>query len=245
MIFLVAALMMAAILLFLLLSTIWYSKAYKRLYQYKLAGEISVTEKERKRIAADLHDDLGPLLAITKLQAESIYNEQGSNRLVLKEIISNIEYAICSMERVNMVLVPPLLQKKGLKNALKALVQQLQVIHTIQITLICKQIPIIHKKEIELSVYRIVQELVNNVLKHSRASEINIAIRADVHFLHIHVRDNGVGFDLHDMQQNAKGLGLQSITNRAELLRGTLQIEAMPGEGVHAVVQIPLKNILL
>ena len=237
---LIAAIMMAAILFSFVLFLCRYHYTYRAMSRQKLSAEMQACEQERKRIAADLHDDIGPLLALAKLQAECVVKDASNNRGLLKEVIQHIDCSLHAIRSLHQNLSPPLLQHRSLEEALRLLVKKVAAAGVMQVSFICKPLPCI-PDTMATSVYRIIQELVNNSIRHSGGTHLHVLLKYRKPFLAIHVRDNGKGFCMEEVMQRGAGTGLHNIISRAELLHATIDIDASCTTGTHICMLVPVE----
>jgi signal transduction histidine kinase len=204
-----------------------------------IQNTISAQEKERKRIAQDLHDEVGAMLSVVKLNVGRI--EKKSEEPVAKELAAEtkkyLDEVITQVRRISRSLLPPSLEKLGLYFALEELANWVNKAE--QLKIICwkngEQFRFDVKKE--LAVFRIVQELLNNAIKHSGASVININTRFSPNgCLMISVNDNGRGFLLADKMNT--GLGLKNLESRTQIMGAKFKMKSAPGKGTTAIIYI-------
>jgi PAS domain S-box-containing protein len=213
-----------------------------RIMQQKLITEaaIQVQEKEREEIGKELHDNINQILASTKLYLELalVGNPETIGDAVSKSY-HNITFIIEEIRRLTKKLVPPSLDNT-LAEAIRDLVEEIQVIAPVRISLMTD----IHEKlldeNIKLMIYRIVQEQINNILKHAAANEVQIKIINDSEKLHLMISDNGVGFDTN---KKSKGIGLRNIDNRVKFYNGITHLISHPGKGCCLEISIPMEKI--
>jgi len=198
-------------------------------------------EEERKRIATELHDGLGVLLSATKLQFTSIKDVKPENKPLIEKATQFLEQATSDVRKISHNMMPGLLTKLGLCEALEDLFEKLE--DTEGMDAVC-EIQGAHERlpqNQEIMIYRIVQEMVNNTLKHSGAKKISLRINVLPSKLDILFSDNGKGFDLDKMLEK-KSIGLQSIISRVKFLNGTVSINSSPGKGTEFAMQIPVSG---
>ena len=204
-----------------------------------LKTTIESQEAERKRIASELHDGVGAMLSAAKLNLgflkTSVTNDQG------KESISDtkemIDSTIETVRRISKDLLPASLEKFGLVEAIKEFSEKVST----KATMVSFQRPsstFSLTKQDELPVYRLVQEIVNNALKHAKAKNIIIDMRIE-NKLTINISDDGIGFDI-DLVKNdiTKGVGLYNIESRVGMLGGTMQLKSEIGNGTSYSIKI-------
>lgn len=196
---------------------------------------IRVQEGERKRIASDLHDELGAILSISKMQLIRAEKECVENTTRLTEIKSLIETALASTRRISHELMPLQLEKMGLEKALLSLLNGVEKTgdYTNVISIANLKLPWM----VELGLYRIYSELINNTVKHAKANSIHINISLEEELLYCKYVDNGIGLP---KTEKGKGLGMASIENRVKSLEGEWEWRNGTTEGFHVTMKIPL-----
>ena len=196
-------------------------------------------EKERKRIAKELHDGLGVLLSVTKMQFSAIKDASPENKPLIEKASQFLEQASGDVRKISHNMMPGLLTKLGLCEALEDLFEKLTDTEGIQA--ICyiegprERLP--ENKEIML--YRIIQEMVNNTLKHAEAGKIELRVNVSPGHLDIRFADNGKGFEVAEGIEK-KSIGLQSIWSRVNFLDGNISVESSPGKGTVYTIKIPV-----
>lgn len=213
-----------------------------------LRSSFQAEEGERKRIAQDLHDELGATLSISRmhlLQAERLHGKEKELLLTdLQNIRSLTESALESMRRISHQLMPPQLDKFGLIKTLETIADQLQTTGTIAVELkVLTEIPTLNE-EVQVSLYRVFMELINNTLKHSEATNIVIELSCFQQNLLGNYRDNGNGMVVtsNNSTSNSTGLGLKSMEGRMSSIGGKMEIEQSTNRGFSAQMSVPLSN---
>ncbi|HEY0743626.1 MAG TPA: sensor histidine kinase [Chryseosolibacter sp.] len=194
--------------------------------QKMMQAELESQESERRRLAADLHDSIGGMLSTIRVgittMAKSLPNPQA-----IDETKQMLDDTISSVRRISRDLMPSTLEKFGLMYAIKELCERFQQTSKIPVHFTSNsEIPKLDSQR-ELMIFRIAQELLNNAIKHSQASAINVSTHITA-TLALCVEDDGIGFDAEFHKSDAagnKGLGLYNIENRARLLGGELKFE--------------------
>lgn len=199
------------------------------------AGE----EKERARISRELHDGLGGMLTGIKMNLRTLQKQAAQPDLPqkLEEIMSQLQGMGDEIRKTAHNLMPDILQEHNLQQALQLYCNQLSTDRQ-QVSLQFHGTPDLADKSLELVVYRIVQELVQNIVKHAQASLAEIQVIHNKETLCISAEDNGIGFE----QEQGNGLGLQNIRSRVQALNGYCSITSAPGKGTTAFIEIDLKN---
>jgi two-component system NarL family sensor kinase len=194
--------------------------------QATIAGE----EVERKRIARDLHDGIGSLLSSLKMKLIKRPNSLHElNEHESEQVAILLNRSITELRQIAYNLVPETLLKLGLEKALQDLCLLLKTDH-INIIFHAQGIKPDISESNQMIIYRIIQELINNALKHSHCTEIIVDCSQNENLFFITVEDNGKGFDASD-PKTLQGSGLRNLKNRVEFLKGKLQIDSSPGEG--------------
>ncbi|MBD8487923.1 AAA family ATPase [Echinicola sp. CAU 1574] len=202
---------------------------------------IQTQEDERKRIAGDLHDSLGSLLSTIKMRLNRIQEDLSTNtpQLLYRETMDKMDEAIDEVRRIAHNMSPVSLRRFGLASALQTLVEQVnlggKLEGHLQILGLEDRLP----EQIELTIYRICQELVHNTVKHAHASNLYLQLINHEDSLNITVEDNGLGMD---KEKVATGLGLHGIEAKVQMLNGQFDIESQPGKGFLAVIDIPINT---
>jgi len=229
----------AIVLLFLvaiLVTTIlYYHKRKRALRKATVLAELNALEKERARIAADLHDDLGASLAAIKMKLQGLQVMSDNDKQVLHQSENYIDEAILKLKRISFDMMPLVLERKGLRQALEELVNTMQEAAGIQISFSydCRALP----KEETVHIYRIVQEALTNIIKHSGAATASVQLNTVKNRLHITISDNGKGFNKKNVTKMA-GRGLQNILARADVLNARLYLFTEKDRGVTWLLQI-------
>jgi two-component system, NarL family, sensor kinase len=188
-------------------------------------------EKERKRLAGDLHDGLGGMLAGVKMNLSrlALNNISQNSAMDLTKVIDQLDNSVSELRRIARNMMPESLLQLGLEPSLSDLCQSLNnaaLKVEFQSFGISKDLP----SETQVTIYRIVQELLNNTTKHAQASNVLVQCSQNENLFFITVEDNGRGFITTQSSMN-KGIGLTNITNRVDFLNGKLEINSQPGEG--------------
>jgi len=213
--------------------------------QVLLNASIRFQEEERQRIAADLHDDAGPLLATARLYLnENLVNQEKAQQL--QSIISAkqiIDDAIQLIRNISHSLMPPTLKNFGLESATMDLFQKINGSGAINASARFHDYRERLRVEQELLVFRIVQELVNNVLKHSQAGFIHLTQNTTGTHLYLRIHHDGKGIiqsEYEKLNQSAQGLGLKNIASRINVLNGRIFFVIDPSQTYFKItVEVP------
>jgi two-component system NarL family sensor kinase len=203
---------------------------------------INAEERERGRIAADLHDGLGQLLSASLLNLKLLFerlalNEENKERA--EQAISLLSNSYDEMRSISQQLMPEVVIRKGLILAVLGLAERSSH-EGFSIHVDSHSDEYALDREQEVVIYRIIQEVVNNAHKHSGADQLSIQFNSDLRGTTISLEDNGIGFDINMEKQ---GLGLSNIRSRVDYLGGTLDLDSSPGKGTLTILFIPPRNM--
>jgi signal transduction histidine kinase len=194
-------------------------------------------EEERTRLARDLHDGVGGLLSGVKL---SMSNMKGNvflseeNALAMNNVIMQLDQSIAELRRVSHNMMPESLIKYGLKEALENYCETLNVSGKIKVQLQTYGLEERMEQSTEIVIYRMVQELLNNVIKHADAKNVLIQLMRKHDRFTLTVEDDGKGFDTNEI---SNGAGLENMKARAEYLNGNVDIVSSKGEGTSVTIE--------
>lgn len=215
-------------------------------YQKKMMdAALESQENERRRVAGDLHDSIGAMLSTIRVSLITQAKRSHADVESITESKKMLDDTIDSVRRISRDLMPSTLEKFGLTQAVKEMCERFQSTSSLPIHYHEEgEIHAISKKR-ELMIFRIVQELINNALKHAHATVINVTIQSS-ETLQVTVADNGIGFDVQAQQNDmrtGKGLGLFNIENRARLIGAEVEFESVLQKGSRIVLSIPYEKI--
>ena len=233
------SLIIAIIIVYFFVSIIRYHRRYMRLQREKIFAEITIRENERKRIAGDLHDSLGPLLSAVKLNISSVEIEDAADQQILDKTGGYLDEIIGSLRRISHDLLPSTLERRGLLEAVQEFITQVKNKQSVNIQLyVVKEIKV--PKEKEIHIFRMIQEIVHNTIKHAEARNLQIGFSEESGHLLCLTKDDGRGFDKEKILSGSSGLGLRSLESRCEILNGVLTLDSMPGGGTNYFIKIPV-----
>lgn len=207
---------------------------------------IQTEEKERKRFAKDLHDGLGPLLSTVKMSISSL--AQLEHDQASREIVSNTEMvineAMKSLKEISDNLSPHVLNNFGLLRALRNFTNKINATKAIRIHLSSNITNERFSNNIEVVLYRVVCELINNTIKHAKAKNIRINLQHIEQELVITYKDDGIGFNKKQLekQPSTGGMGLSNIYSRINSLKGELHIESKPHQGTRVNIKVKIEK---
>lgn len=204
---------------------------------------VHIEERERQRVSQELHDEAGQSLLCLRLQLEMLEGRVPSSalRTELAEARALAERTVEDLRRVVADLSPSVLEHLGLAAAVRRLVVRLRRVSSIRPTVrmrLERRAP----KRLERVAYRLIQECLNNVVRHSQARRLNLFLGSDDKGLRIRVEDDGVGFQVAPTLARARGFGLAGIRERVALLGGRLEIRSSPGQGTRIRIELPVSE---
>ena len=213
----------------------------------RLSSQImTAQEAERRRISRELHDDLGGALAVLKLRTsfieKNLQTDQAGLREESRQIMEHIDQVIDDVARISRDLSPSILEDLGLAPALRRLIENFAKAHQIEVASELAGLDAPLSKNAQFLLYRILQEALTNIGKHSQAKNASIVIRQENGRLLVSVDDDGRGFDAgaNDTKRAAeKGMGLATMKERARMLGGTFDISGRAGLGTRITLVIP------
>jgi signal transduction histidine kinase len=197
-------------------------------------------EEERRRIGRELHDEAGQSMLLLRLQLEMMERDAPEPlRPRLAETRAIAERAVAELRRLVAALSPAVLERLGLKSALRQLAARFRKMHSaglrLRISTPSEGLPV----QTQEVVYRVAQECLQNIAKHSRATQVNISLGTADKSIRLSVADNGAGFCAETARDQPMSFGLAGMRERAALLGGTLAVRSAPGEGARITLQLP------
>jgi signal transduction histidine kinase len=202
-------------------------------------SSIDAMEDERRRVSRDLHDEIGAALSVLRLQVGQMnvdkdFNPEKAQNLIVgsKQLIDN---TIENVRRISNDMLPSGLEEFGLKYAIEMLCDKIEGASKLVIHLNIDGLQRMDKR-LELSLYRILQELLNNTLKHANATEANINFKTENQQLTITYQDNGQGFNFEKLSK--RGLGLNNIESRVSMIHGQLKYMTDLEKGMRVVLTV-------
>lgn len=231
---------LAVLLAFFLLSLFKQNRKYRRLQKEKLNAEINATEMERNLIATELHNDIGPYLSSIKMRLNLL---ETTNQADLLDVKAALDKCVDQVRGMAKSLAPLAIFHIPLIDALKQYISQVSFDQSLKINLIEKESPSLTQDQSN-QLYRILQEIILNTVKHAHATELNIEFSKEEDQLLIRTADNGVGYDAYEIRATHKmGLGLLGIQSRIEYLNGTMVISDEIKKGTRYNIRIPLERV--
>lgn len=208
-----------------------------------LQNTIKIQEKERARLGADIHDDLGPMLSTIKMHVNQL-THSGNYNGKMQMISGYLDETIAGMREISKNLFPNILKEFGLQVALEDLKDRVNSANKITIHVETSSDFSYLDESVALSLYRITQEFVNNSLKHSKAKNIYISLLEKEDNITLEIKDDGIGFDLEQLKNSKKGIGLKSMELRSKSINSIFNFQTKPGEGTQIKVLYTPQNEL-
>ncbi|MEW4922789.1 ATP-binding protein [Algibacter sp. 2305UL17-15] len=195
-------------------------------------------EKERQRIANDLHDDLGGLMATVKLHFNALKDKQTPE--LFDKTTTLLDEAYHKVRAIAHAKNSGVIAKQGLLKAVQNMADKISASNKITVDVIDHGLENRLENSLELTIFRIIQELITNVIKHAEATEATIHLTNHEDSLNIMIEDNGKGFNPSQITTKNKGMGISSIDKRVEHLNGTLTIESEHKKGTTIIIDLPI-----
>ena len=207
---------------------------------------VEVQETERRTIARELHDEVGQTLTVAQLNLQALLQTSGTEALTprLNESLTAVERVLEQVHDISLNLRPSMLDDLGLEPTLRWYTGRQAALAGLRAEVLIDPLERRLDPAIETQCFRIAQEALTNVVKHAKARVVTVEVRQHDEQLHLSVRDDGVGFDLACVREQAvrgASLGLLSMEERATLAGGSLQYHAAPGQGTEVHAWFPLK----
>ncbi len=204
---------------------------------------LEAEEKERRRIAQDLHDGVGQLLSAAKLNLSNldskITTQTEEQKLAIQNALSLVDDSVKEVRAVSHNMMPNTLIKLGLASAVREFITKLGKAPTLKVDLEIVGLDTRLDNQVETVLYRVIQEIVNNIIKHAKASQISMQLIHHETELNIMIEDNGVGFDTNQLD-DFEGIGLKGIKTRIEFLNGSVHFDSSIARGTTVIIDIPL-----
>ncbi|HQD10827.1 MAG TPA: histidine kinase [Flavihumibacter sp.] len=235
---LIAVVSLTVFLVYFFVILLRQQRINRRLFEEKLRTEIETLEKERKRMAADLHDDLGPSLLAIKFQTSSLELTDPIDHETLQMAHAQMDHLLEKIREISNDILPSALNRKGLTAAVRDFSQTVSRSAAIAIHLSIDDMPDLPAEK-AVHLFRVLQEIVHNTIKHAAAKNLYIEWRQNNTALSIVTRDDGKGFNTEEAAGKMRGLGLNNIVSRTEILGGKLYLDAAPGKGTRYEINIP------
>lgn len=212
----------------------------KRNQNLILNSIIQTEENERKRISSDLHDGIGPLLTTIKLYTQALSDSKDSEQqsMIRNKLIVLIEDAVNSISEISFNISPHILLNHGVVAAVSSFIEKFSIHKKLHIEFIHNDIKRFDE-HIEITIYRLFTELINNTLKHAKATQVKLKLTENENTIILKYQDNGIGFDPDSFKLAPKGMGLENFRSRVQSFNGLFLLKSKPGEGVYVSITLP------
>ena len=197
---------------------------------------IQVQERERNRIGHELHDNVNQILTTVMLFVNMLNAEKESEKHVKSKIHEYVCLSIEEIRKLSRELVEPKMKEAGLIESIRLLIEDIHISNALRINFSFDSEVELTTNAKKVTLFRIVQEQLKNILKHSKASEARIGLLREKNSLCLSISDNGVGFDAN---QTYRGIGLSNIHERTRFYNGNVEIQSTAGEGCKLYISIP------
>lgn len=235
----VSFIIIAIIVGYFIISLIRHQRRIVAANKRNFLAELTLLEKDRMRIAADLHDELCPVLTAVKFQVDSIDAVDEYDKQAIATSKQQIDFLSRRLRGISHDLMPATLTRKDLVTALQEYfnlignASGLKICFTHQLT---SELP----QDISINCYRIIQEITHNALKHAKATELLIRLNEKNNKLEVLCEDNGVGFNYNELIAKGTGLGLRNIKGRVDMISNNFNVFSVLGKGTQFTFDIPL-----
>jgi signal transduction histidine kinase len=230
------------VLLILLIVFIFYKQAQLKQRNAAMQAIIETEESERRRIAQDLHDSVSQTMSAAKINLTVIGGElpfvSEDQRKRFEKAINLVDYGFREVRTISHNMMPWALHKTGLAQVVKQFIENIEN-NTIAINFYSKGFDAPFDDTIEIILYRVLQESVNNVMKHANASRLDISLIRDEANISLTIEDNGLGFDTANPETQG-GMGLNNLRSRINFLKGKVELDSQAGRGTLVSVYVPV-----
>lgn len=239
-----------SIIIIIILSTLFILYRRKIKTQKQLQKEeklrfkavIKAEEKERIRIAKDLHDGLGQLLSTAKLNVASLEgNVEKEDEFLVKNACDLIDNAVKEVRNISHNMMPVALTQLGLVSAVEELISKMNHSGLLTVKFKVENLEYRLNSSIEIALYRVIQEILNNIIKHAQAQEVFIYLKKEKERLTLEISDNGVGFNTDEIDKS-EGIGWKNIFSRIAMLNGNINVKSIKEKGTNLLVSIPINE---
>lgn len=214
--------------------------------QQELASKavMAAEEKERQRIARDLHDGVGQMMSVAKMNLSAFESDlkfvNADQQESFEKIISLVDESCREVRNVSHNMMPNALLKNNLAIAIKDFIDKIEK-RSLKVRVYTEGLDDRMDSNLEIILYRVIQECVNNVIKHAEASRLDISVLKDKQGISATIEDNGKGFDIGD-KDRFEGIGLKNIITRIEYLKGIVDFDSSPGRGTLVALNVPFER---
>ncbi|MES2109558.1 MAG: tetratricopeptide repeat protein [Bacteroidota bacterium] len=203
---------------------------------------VDAEENERKRIASDLHDGVGQLFSAVKMNLNGLFErisiQREEDRFLAENTLALVDESCKEVRSISHQMMPNMLLRSGIASDLKSFIEKIDA-DALKVNLEATGFKNKLESNVETMLYRIIQETINNVIKHAKATHLDIILNRDSKGISATITDNGIGFDL-NKKDEFSGIGLKNIATRIEYLKGTIKYTSVPGAGTTVAIEVPV-----
>lgn len=200
------------------------------------AADINLLEKDRSRVSRDLHDEMGTLLSVAQWHIHEVNAPLEEDKLHLEKATEMVEQMRRRLTEIAANLSPRSLTRKGLRFTLEHFFEDMKLVSGLQVVF-TYEAGDVSDTEKGIHIYRIVQEITHNAIKHARAKQLVIHFKERKGKLYVYCKDDGIGFDAGEEKGHGSGLG--NLQSRTELLKGKMTCTSKPGHGTEYLFELP------
>ncbi len=235
----IIAVVLGIIIFYFITSVIRQQRKNLELQKQSVQLQITALEKDRARIASDLHDELGPMLSAVKMKINSFELTDEDDTIEIEKTNTHIDEMLQRMRQISFNLMPNTLLRKGLVMAVGEFVDYIAKSNALGIEFTAGG-PIVLTEDKTINTYRIVQEIIHNTIKHAKATRLVLQLTLEGQKLILKTADNGIGFDQHKDAADRHGIGMRNLLSRTEMMQGKMFLETKKGKGTAYTFEIPV-----
>ena len=235
---LITAIVLGTVFTYFVISILRQQRKNLALHKANILAEVTQIEKERQRMAQDLHDELGPVLSAIKMKISSFDLPDPDDQAQAVKTKEHIDWMLRRIREISFNLMPNSLLRKGLVSALREFFSFLNNNSGVRFHFEAER-DLKVSEIIAVNIYRIVQEVVHNTIKHAAAKSLIVELKKENDTLTLFMRDDGKGFDHSRESEDNPGFGLKSLHRRTEIMNGKMYIESKTGSGTSYTFEIP------
>ncbi|RYY67642.1 MAG: sensor histidine kinase [Chitinophagaceae bacterium] len=237
---LIACGIVGLIIVFFIISIIRQQRRNLVLHRQNMLAEISTLEKERARMARDLHDELAPVLAAVKMRINSFVLTDADDQEELARTSAHIDSLMKRIREITFDLMPSSLERNGFAAAAREFLEYVRRSGRLDIRFESSSTVRVEEQK-AVNLYRILQEVVQNTLKHADARRLVVSLTQEKKDLVLATTDDGKGFDYEKLLDQKGGIGLRSLRSRVEIMNGAFFCESRKGKGTSYIFRIPIQ----
>ncbi len=204
---------------------------------------IDAEEKERKRIASDLHDGVGQMFSAVKMNLNGLLDrvkiDRDEDRFLAEKTMALVDESCKEVRVISHQMMPNMLLRSGIASDVKSFIEKIDS-ESLRVNVEAIGFKDRLESNVEIVLYRVIQETVNNVIKHAKATTLYIRLNRDSSGINAVIADNGIGFNT-DLKDDFEGIGLKNIATRIEYLKGTINYVSAPGMGTSVKIWVPVE----